>query len=369
MTTTVERTEAIEPVEPPASGGARYRPTPAGWASRVVFVLALAALSVYYVLHWAPVHSDILAGGVIIAIGALSLNVLIGYAGQISLGQQAFIGIGAFTSAYVISQSGQSFYVGVAAAAVVGVVQAVVLGLIALRVRGLYFALVTLVWGFVAENCIFRLKGFTNGGAGQNAPRPGGFTTDRAYLLLCVIFLAVILMIDWRLVATKAGRAMQALRESPQVAASFGINVKGYLLLSFGVAGFYAGVAGALFASRRTNVVAEDFQFAQIALPYLIVAVVGGLRRRGGIVLFSILFVLSDDWLPDLARALNITYIQQRAGLFVQALSGVLAIVTLIFQPDGLGTITAPIGRWLKGDRFELDEHGGPGAEVTSGRP
>jgi branched-chain amino acid transport system permease protein len=351
------------------TGTGAEAPSAAGWAARGGFVVAVALLVLLYVFHFEPVHSDILANGVVIAIAALSLNVLIGYAGQISLGHQAFVGIGAFTSAYVISQSQQSFYVGVAVAAVVGIVQAVVLGLIALRVRGLYFALVTLVWGFVAENSIFRLEGFTGGGAGQDAPRPSGFTTDRAYLLLCSLFLVAILLIDWRLVATKAGRAMQALRESPQVASSFGVSVRGYTLLAFAVAGFYAGIAGALFASRRTNVVAEDFTFATIALPYLIVAVVGGLRRRGGIVLFATLFVLGDDWLPDLAKLLNVHYVQERAGLFIQAISGVLAIATLIFQPDGLGTVTAPIGRWLKGGRFELEAGGGPAAEGVHGRP
>src|SRR5207244_13405689 len=127
--------------------------------------------------------------------------------------------------------------------------------------------------------------------------------------------------------------------------------------------------AGALAASRETRVVAELFQFATIALPYLIVAVVGGLRRRGGIVLFALLFVLSDDWLPDFAKTLKIHYVQQRAGLFIQVLSGLLAIVTLIFQPDGLGTFTAPIGPWLQGERFELAHEGGPGAEGTSARP
>src|SRR5205085_5830401 len=132
--------------------------------------------------------------------------------------------------------------------------------------------------------CIFRWDSFTNSGAGQPAPRPGGFTTDRGYLLICVIALVLVMLIDWRLVESKAGRAMQALRESPQVAANYGVNVKAYTLLAFAVAGFYAGVAGALFGSRRLNVVAADFTFAQIALPFLIVAIVGGLRRRGGIV-------------------------------------------------------------------------------------
>jgi branched-chain amino acid transport system permease protein len=345
------------------------RPTPGGWLARLAFVAVVGAVCLWYVFHFEPSHSDVLARGVIVAIGALSLNVLVGYAGQISLGHQAFIGIGAFTSAYVISQSQQSFYVGLAAGAAVGIAQAVILGLVALRVRGLYFALVTLVWGFVGENSIFRLERFTGGGAGQNAPRPGGFETDRAYLGLCVIVLAVILLVDWRLIATKAGRAMQALRESPQVAANYGVNVRAYTLLAFAVAGLYAGVAGALFGSRRLNVVAEDFTFAQIALPYLIVAIVGGLRKRGGIVVFALLFVLGDDWLPNAAKSLHVTYIAQRSGLFIQAFTGVLAILTLIFQPDGLGTITAPIGSWLKGGRFRMGAGGGTGAEGIDVRP
>src|SRR4051794_39974202 len=192
MATTLERPAPPDVTEPETP----FRPTLAGWAGRAGLVVGLGLVAVYYVLHFAPVHSSVLASGIVIAIGALSLNILVGYAGQISLGQQAFVGIGAFTSAYVISQSQQSWYVGLAAAAAVGVAQAVVLGLIALRVRGLYFALVTLVWGFVAENSIFRLEGFTNGGAGQEAPRPGGFTTDRAYLVLCAIILTLILLID-----------------------------------------------------------------------------------------------------------------------------------------------------------------------------
>jgi branched-chain amino acid transport system permease protein len=324
----------------------------------------------YYVLSTKEFRSDNLASGVVVAIGALSLNVLIGYAGQISLGHQAFIGIGAFTAGYVISQSHQSFYVAVLVAAAVGGVQAAVLGLIALRVRGLYFALVTLAFGFVAEDSIFKIKSFTNGGAGRAAPRPGGFTTDRGFLMLCLVALAIVLLIDWRLMATKAGRALQALRESPQVAANYGVNVRGFTLFAFTVAGIYAGIAGALFASRRTTVVAVDFQFATIALPYLIVTVVGGLRRRGGIVLFALAYELSSEYLPDLAKNLGIHTLQVNAGNYVRALAGLLAVLTLIFQPDGLGTFTAPVGRWLKGERFSLGHGGGPGAEgVGDARP
>jgi branched-chain amino acid transport system permease protein len=365
MTTTLERpTEA--PTPPPVPGG-RTRPSLQGWLARAALPVGLLIIAVWYSLSTTPVHSDVLASGLVIAVGALSLNVLVGYVGQISLGHQAFIGIGAFTAAYVISQSHESFYVALIIGAVVGAVQAALLGLIALRVRGLYFALVTLSWGAVAEQCIFRLKGFTGGGAGAAAPRPGGFTTDRGFLVVCAIVLTLVLLIDWRLMATKAGRAFQAIRESPAVAANYGINVPLYTLYAFAVSGFYAGIAGALYASRRTTIQAGDFSFAGIALTYLIVTVVGGLRRRGGIATFSILYVLGGFYLPQVARNFSDT-IAANAGYYVQAISGVLAVLTLIFQPEGLGTFTAPIGRWLKGERFHLGHEGGA-AEGINVRP
>src|SRR5207302_9572754 len=128
---------------------------------------------------------------------------------------------------------------------------AVALGVIALRVRGLYFALVSVAWGCVAETAICRIVSCTGGGAGAKAPRPSGFETDKTYLVMCSIVLAVVLLVDWRLVASKAGRALQALRESPNVASSYGINVRAYTLFAFAVAGLYAGIAGSLVAARR----------------------------------------------------------------------------------------------------------------------
>jgi branched-chain amino acid transport system permease protein len=367
MATTVERPSGDDTVALPYAQAERFRPTPGGWAGRIAFVLAVAAVVFWYVLANKPFRADELSGGVILAIGALSLNVLVGYTGQISLGQQAFIGIGAFSAAYVFGHGHQGFYVGLLAGAAVGALQAVILGLIALRVRGLYFALVTLAWGFVAENAIFRIVLFTGGGAAARAPRPSGFESDKAYLIMCALVLAVILLVDWRLVATKAGRALQALRESPNVASSFGINVRAYTLFAFAVSGVYAGIAGALFAARRGNVVAVDFTFADIALPYLIVTVVGGLRRRGGIVVFAMLYVLGREYLPDWGS--SISFLKDNAVFVIPALSGVLAIVTMIFQPEGLGTFTAPIGRWLKGQRFHVDLSGGGGAEGVDARP
>ena len=157
---------------------------------------------------------------------ALSLNVLLGYVGQISLGHQAFVGVGAFASAYMVTVQGQSFWVGVLAAAAIGGGQALVLGGVSLRIRGLYFALVTLAYGLVAEQNIFQIQELTGGGAGQPAPKPELFDTDWRYYYLCLAFLALVLLVDWRMMRTKAGRSLLALRENPRVASTFGINVR-----------------------------------------------------------------------------------------------------------------------------------------------
>src|SRR5687768_13335825 len=145
--------------------------TPASVVPRVIVgaLLAAVVMGAPYYLESRAVE---LSGAVIYAIIGLSLNVLIGYTGTISLGHQAFVGIGAFTAAYMAGQQGQPFLVGVAIAAILGGVQAVVLGGLALRISGLYFALITLSYGVLAQESLFNIQSLTGGGAGAFAPIP-----------------------------------------------------------------------------------------------------------------------------------------------------------------------------------------------------
>ena len=119
MATTVERPADDVPTDLPYAREQRFRPTAGGWLLRVAVVVVVAALVVWYVRSNKPFRADELSAGLIIAIGALSLNVLVGYTGQISLGHQAFIGIGAFSSAYVFGHLQQGFYAGL----IVGLVE------------------------------------------------------------------------------------------------------------------------------------------------------------------------------------------------------------------------------------------------------
>lgn len=344
------------------------KPTTQGWVARgaVLFVVALFVL----VAPLSQEASDValFTKAVIYGIIGLSLNVLIGYTGQISLGHQAFVGIGAFASAYMVSQANQPFLVAVVIAMAIGGGQAFVLGLVSLRVRGLYFALVTLSYGLMAQETLFKVDSLTGGAAGQNAPRPAGFVTDHSYFYLSLFFLALVLWVDFRLIKTKGGRALLALRENPRVAATFGVNVTLYTLFAFVVSGSLAGLGGSLFAHLNTQVSSVSFDF-NLALIFVIMTVVGGLKSRAGILIGSALFAMVEfliHKIPGVERFLEIipgpTLEAGAAGL---VLGPLLLLLTLTVFPGGIGQQIRPVVRWLGGHRFDIHDRGLREVQVT----
>jgi branched-chain amino acid transport system permease protein len=306
------------------------------------------------------------------AIIGLSLNVLIGYVGQISLGHQAFVGIGAFTSAYVVTEQNLSFWMGVATGVAVGGLQALVLGGVSLRVTGLYFALVTLSYGLVAERNIFQIEELTGGGQGLAAPKPSGFETDWRFYYLCIAFLALVLWVDWRMMRTKSGRALLALRENPRVASTFGVNVKLLTLFAFVVSGAFAGLGGALLAFNDTFVSPETWDF-RLALIFVIMTVVGGLRSRAGVVIGSAFFALIgylldkfsflQDGLNAIPGAPNLS--REIAPLVI---GPILLLLTLTLYPGGIGQQIRPVVGWLRGGRFDLRDRGPKEVQISDVR-
>lgn len=332
----------------------RFRPGPIGRSARV----AAWVLLTYAVLVVPARSADVTAMStlVILAIAALSLNVLLGYAGQISLGHQAFVGIGAFTSAYIVVDLDLSFWFAVPTAAVLGAVQAALLGAVSLRLSGLYFALVTLAYGGFAESTLFKISALTGGDAGKAVPRPPGFESDARYYYLCIGFLALVLYLDWRLTRSKGGRAMAALRENPRVSATYGIDVRAYIMLSFLVSGAFAGIAGALLAHNSTVITPEQFGF-RFALVVIMMTVVGGLRNRAGIVVGAVVFgLLMSGRLLEMLRVDGL--LQEHLNLppeFAGLVFGpILLVIVLTKVPGGIGQLTTPIGIWMRGGRFDL---------------
>ncbi|MDQ3108188.1 MAG: branched-chain amino acid ABC transporter permease [Actinomycetota bacterium] len=364
--------ELLEAAKADAHRDDGFEPSKRGWVGRVA-VYVLVAIVVLYVPSVRPgFEVNIFTQAVVFAIIGLSLNVLIGYTGQISLGHQAFVGIGAFTSAYMVSVQGQSFFVAVGVAMFVGALQALLLGAVSLRIKGLYFALITLSYGLVAEQSIFQIQSLTGGGAGQGAPKPTAFGTDLRYYYLCLAFLAAVVWVDFRMMQTKGGRALLALRENPRVASTFGVNVKLFTLLSFMVSGVFAGLGGALLAHNDTFVVAEIYNF-RIALVFVIMTVVGGLRSRTGVIIGSAFFALLgffiekfhfiETALEKIPLAPTLT-----AQIAPLVLGPLLLLLTLTLYPGGIGQQIRPILRWVGGHRFDLHDRGEKEVQISDVR-
>lgn len=369
--TTADRTAVLDTLQTSSDPGAAPAseaagPTTLGWIARGLAWAALAWVVLCYPGNIASpfevpaFDANRMSEAVIFAIIGLSLNVLIGYAGQVSLGHQAFVGIGAFTSAYVVTDLTQEVVLGVLVAALVGALQAVLLGLVSLRLTGLAFALVTLVYGVMAQQSIFAIEAFTGGTAGKIAPRPTGFESDHRYYYFALIGLAGVLAVDWRLLRTKGGRALLALRENPRVAQTWGIDTKAYTLFAFGVAGLFAGLGGGLLAHRDLQVVANPFDF-NLALVFVLMTTVGGLRNRLGVVLGSMFFAfLRNGYLVEKLRLEDgIGPVPGPLGAldmspeFAPLVFGpILLLLVLTRLPGGFGQLVRPVQEWLAGRRL-----------------
>lgn len=346
-----------------------FRPSHAGIAARAAVAAVIVASILLLPIPLDTVWRSRMALAVIFAVIGLSVNVITGHAGQVSLGHQAFVGIGAFMSAYVVARF--NFGVAFVAAGLTGGVLALILGLVALRIRGLYLALITLAFGLMAENTVFGLRWFTGGGAGAQAPRPALFRSELAYVYLCLAVLAVFLFVDWRLLRTKAGRAIVALRSDQRVAATLGVNVTSYKLLAFVVGGFMAGIAGSLFAHWNQFVQAEDFELRR-ALVWVLMAVVGGLGSRAGVVIGSTFFALFDFIVSDIAggSTWQLPLVGDVLVIILTPLIGAfLLLLTLTLYPGGIGQQLMPIRRWLAGGPFLERGHHSKAEPKPKGNP
>ena len=362
----------------PAEVKQGFRPGRAGIAGRVSASLALVA-GIFLLPQALETTQDLWLGlAAIYAVIGLSINIITGHAGQISLGHQAFVGIGAFMSAFVVMKVGNfpvdpasglvfaptliataDFWVAVTVAGFTGGAMALVLGLVALRIRGLYLALITLAFGLMAETTIFNWRAFTGGGAGAAAPRPAAFESNEAYAYVCLLILGLFLLVDWRLVKSRAGRAIVAIRNEERVAGTLGVNVTRYKLLAFAVSGFLAGVAGALFAHWNQAVQALDFVLGT-ALVWILMAVVGGLGSRAGVVAGSAFFAVFPLYLSAKAGGATIN-IPGVGEILIQTLSpffgALLLLLTITLYPGGIAQQLAPFRRWLAGGPFVDSRH------------
>lgn len=271
----------------------------------------------------------------IILVVAASLVLLTGWVGQISLAQATFVGIGAFSTGLLSRGLHIPFPVSLVLAAAISAGAATLLGIVALRVRGLYLAVATLIFAWMADEYLFRAAWLVGVGGSSsvevsNVGRPDGipyfdFSDRRTLYIVALAVAAGSLYCLANLRDSKTGRAFFAVRGSEVAAASLGIDVTRYKLLAFALAGFFAGGAGNLLMISQRSAVPAQFAFSA-SLFYLAVAVVGGITSLSGAIAAAILFAgLSEVFFR----------VEALAGWLEIVSAGLLAVV-LLGYPGGL---------------------------------
>ena len=278
---------------------------------------------------------------IIAVVGAVGLNILTGFTGQISLGQGAFLGVGAYTSAYVTAKMGLPFWVGVPAAGIVTAVAGMIFGIPSLRLKGLYLAIATLASQFILEWIFLRWESVTGGSYGIVIPRPsiGGyvFESDRSYYYVVLVIAAMMVLFAVNLVRTRTGRAFMSVRDHYISAEIMGINLFKYRILSFAVSSFYAGVAGALLGHSLKFVSSEQFGIG-VSVTYLAMIIIGGMGSILGSIYGAVFMILLPQVITGLTNFLGASYpnIEQIVIALEQGIFGAIIILFLIFEPDGL---------------------------------
>ena len=297
------------------------------------FALALLVLAVLpwiepdkFVLH-------VLSLIAIASIAAMGLQVLLGYSGQLSIGQAAFYGIGAYTSAIVTVNFGMPFLIGLLLAGTAAGLASLLMVPIT-RLTGAYLAVATIGFSILVYLVLKNEEWLTGGSFGFiGIPRPALFgyaLRDAIYsYYLCAGLAAFIYFLIARIDGTRFGRAINAIRQDADAAATSGINVTLYKSQCFVIAAFLAGLAGSLYAHEVRYLAPNDFSFWK-SIEILIMVVVGGIGSLPGAVLGAALVV----GLPELLREI---------GDYRMPVFGATLILTMLFGEGGLAALLAGV--------------------------
>ncbi|MDR1966188.1 MAG: branched-chain amino acid ABC transporter permease [Synergistaceae bacterium] len=262
---------------------------------------------------------------VIQAIAACGLNVIVGYAGQISLGHAAFFGIGAYASAMLTTKAGLTFWQALPISLLISMSLGFLLGLPSLRVREDFLAITTIGINFIVE-AVFVYTPFFGGALGLGGiPRVAVFGSrlgNSQFLALCAVFLAITLMICRQFTRTWMGLACFAVRENETAASSMGISPVRAKLSAFVLGTGMAGLSGALYAHYARFISAGDFGFP-ISISMLSMVVLGGMGTLAGPLLGALIIGV----LPEVFRSL----MDYRMFLY-----SMLLLLMIRFQPGGL---------------------------------
>ncbi len=302
--------------------------------ARVIIGTAMAAAALYAPFYFDPVYNRLLSQAIYLAIAAMGLNLLTGFNGQVSIGHGFFYGVGAFTSALLIVDHGWTFEATIPIALLLNLVIGVLVGLPALRVRGLYLALVTLGLAVLFPQLASK---YVDGVGGVALVRPPasdfsslieGLDNDQWAYFLSLFIMVVLFLLAWNLVRGRIGRSMIAVRDQEIAATTVGVNLAGTKVTTFAISAAYAGVAGSLsvmvdHVAAATNPI---FYF-QRSVEFLVAMTIGGAATIMGPAVGALALVLLRRNTEDLIEGKEI---------LAPALYGAALIAIVFVLPEGL---------------------------------
>ncbi|BCX15677.1 MAG: branched-chain amino acid ABC transporter permease [Candidatus Parcubacteria bacterium] len=270
----------------------------------------------------------------IYAILGLSLNLLVGYGGLLSISHAAFYGIGAYTTAILLTKTNFGFLSSVILGALLAGIISLLIGLVLSKFKGDYYALVSLGFNIIIFSIFLNWQSLTKGPFGiAGIPKPEllgvDFSDHFSFLILVLIFLALIYFISSFIVNSSFGRVLKAIREDEVAISVFGYNTFYFKLIIFIIAAMIASIAGSLYAVYISFIDPSSFQVTESVF-ILAIIILGGLANLRG----SILGALFLIFLPELLRFIGFPL--EIAAQMRQVIYGLILVLLMIYKPQGL---------------------------------
>lgn len=310
------------------------------WGLLIAFLVYL----LIYPFFVGPFLLSMVISMALVTIVVLGQNIITGYCGQLSLGQAAFMAVGAYITVIMMGQLGLSFWIAFPLAGIGSAFMGVLFGLPAVRVKGFYLIMSTIAAHFIVIWLLTEkhLSKITGGVDGLLIPQPriGSFVFNTDFRLYYLIIACVVLLTIFsrNLARTKVVRAFIAIRDNDKAAAAMGVNLFRYKLLAFALSAFYAGIAGGLWAAYVSRIHPEQFTLMD-SIWYLGMLIVGGMGSTLGAIMGTAFLKLLREGVttaaPLVAKAIPsmVGAVPATMGLVV---FGLVIILFLVFEPRGL---------------------------------
>ncbi|HME97948.1 MAG TPA: branched-chain amino acid ABC transporter permease [Methylomirabilota bacterium] len=325
----------------------------AKWAVGAIAVLAFVVVPLVLDEYYLSICNLISVA----VVGALGLNILVGYTGQVSIGHGAFMSVGAYTAANLAVRLGAPFWISLPLGGLMAALIGAIVGVPSLRIKGLYLAIATLAGQLIIEWTINHVTWISGGvQASIEVPRPTVFgnpiNTQREMYYFLLVFVVLAIAGVMNLMRTRVGRAFIAIRDQDIAAEIIGINIFKYKLLAFAISSFYAGVTGVLYTYYLGIANYEQFQITT-SIDYLAMIIIGGLGSVLGSVFGAIFVTLLPIVIRSVMEAFGGFLFSSGAVLNIipnlrLIIFGLLIIVFLVVEPEGLNRLWRNIRSYFR---------------------